>query len=77
VLSEPEPIDDESELDPQRYGLIVQSIAEPQRRGLLLPNLENIDTVEKQVYWTRHHKAGITDPNEPVQMYRFEVKRYT
>ena len=24
-----------------------------------------------------HHKAGITDPNEPVQMYRFEVKRYT
>lgn len=77
VMGEPEPVDSEAELDPQRYGLIVQSIADPQKRGLLLPNLEGIDTVEKQLYWTRHHKAGITDPDEPVQLYRFEVKRYT
>jgi AmmeMemoRadiSam system protein A len=77
VLSEPEPIDSEEELDPKRYGLIVQSAESPWKRGLLLPNLEGIDTVEKQVYWTRVHKAQITDPREPVQMYRFEVKRYT
>lgn len=77
VLGEPEPVDSEDELDPKRFGLIVQSIENPGQRGLLLPNLEGIDSVEKQVYWTRYHKAGIVDPDEPVQMYRFEVKRYT
>lgn len=77
VLTEPEPIKSEAELDPKRYGLIVQSVTHPYKRGLLLPDLEGIDTVEKQVYWTRVHKAGITDPEEPVQMYRFEVVRYT
>jgi AmmeMemoRadiSam system protein A len=77
ILSEPEPVDSTDELDPKRYGLIVQSANHPWKRGLLLPNLEGIDTIEKQVYWTRYHKAGITDPNEPVQMFRFEVMRYT
>lgn len=77
VLSEPEPINSLEELDPKRYGLIVQSLKHPWKRGLLLPDLEGIDTVEKQVYWTRYHKAGITDPDEPVQMFRFEVRRYT
>jgi AmmeMemoRadiSam system protein A len=77
VLGKPEPVEDEAELDPKRYGLIVQSAKHSWKRGLLLPNLEGIDTVEKQVYWTRYHKAGITDPDEPVEMYRFEVKRYT
>lgn len=77
VLCEPEPVRSLDELDPKRYGLIVQSLKHPWKRGLLLPDLEGIDTVEKQVYWTRYHKAGITDPDEPVQMFRFEVKRYT
>ena len=76
VLGEPEPVDSQADLDPRRYGLIVQSKREPWKRGLLLPDLEGIDTVEKQVYWTRYHKAGISDPDEPVQMYRFEVHRY-
>ena len=77
VLTEPEPISGPEELDPKRYGLIVQSKCNPWQRGLLLPDLEGIDTIEKQVYWTRVHKAGITDPNEPVQLYRFRVERYT
>ncbi len=77
VLCEPEPVSSLDELDPKRYGLIVQSLKHPWKRGLLLPDLEGIDTVEKQVYWTRYHKAGITDPDEPVQMFRFEVRRYT
>lgn len=76
VMGEPEEIDSEDELDPKRYGLIIQSKDQPWKRGLLLPNLEGIDTVEKQVYWTRYHKAGITDPKEPVKMFRFEVRRY-
>jgi AmmeMemoRadiSam system protein A len=77
VMGEPEPVESLDELDPERYGLIVESLSHPWKRGLLLPDLEGIDTAEKQVYWTRHHKAGITDPDEPVQMYRFEVRRYT
>jgi AmmeMemoRadiSam system protein A len=77
VLGEPERVSSLDELDPKRYGLIVQSESQPWKRGLLLPDLEGIDTVEKQVYWTRYHKAGIGDPDEPVKMYRFEVKRYT
>ena len=75
VLGEPELVNSTDDLDPKRYGLIVQSVREPWRRGVLLPDLEGIDSVEKQLYWTRHHKAGITDPDEPVEMYRFEVTR--
>jgi AmmeMemoRadiSam system protein A len=75
VLTEPEPVNSEQDLDPKRYGLIIRSAEHPWKRGVLLPDLEGIDTVEKQVQWTRYHKAGITDPEEPVEMYRFEVER--
>ena len=71
VLSLPEPIESIAELDPQRYGVIVQS---GWRRGLLLPDLEGVDTAEYQVEIARR-KAGI-GAHEPVQLYRFEVKRY-
>jgi len=71
VLTSPEPISGPEELDPKRYGVIVQS---GWRRGLLLPDLEGVDTVEYQVAISRR-KAGI-GPDEPVQLYRFEVKRY-
>ena len=77
ILSDLEPVESLADLDPKLYGLVVQSLREPRRRGLLLPDLEGIDTVEKQVHWTRYHKAAITDPDEPVQMYRFEVNRYS
>jgi AmmeMemoRadiSam system protein A len=77
VMGQPEPVDSVADLDPRRYGLIVESARQPWKRGLLLPDLEGIDTAEKQLYWTRYHKAGITDPDEPIKMYRFEVRRYT
>jgi AmmeMemoRadiSam system protein A len=77
VLGEPEPVDSLDKLDPKRYGLIIQSTRDPWKRGLLLPDLKGIETVEDQVYHTRYFKAQITDPGEPVQMYRFEVKRYS
>ena len=77
VMGRPEPVEGVDQLDPERYGLIVESQSHPWKRGLLLPDLEGIDTAEKQLHWTRHHKAGITDPEEPVQLYRFEVRRYT
>jgi AMMECR1 domain-containing protein len=71
VLSTPEPIESIAQLDPKRYGVIVQS---GWRRGLLLPDLEGIDTAEYQVEIARR-KAGIGS-REPVDLYRFEVKRY-
>jgi AmmeMemoRadiSam system protein A len=74
VLGESEPVDGLEELDPKRYGVIVQS-ARDWRRGLLLPDLEGVDTVEYQVDIARR-KAGIR-PDEPIELYRFEVVRYT
>ncbi len=76
VLTAPEPIDSIRDQDPKRHGLIVQSKRNAWQRGLLLPDLETIDTAEKQLHYTRVYKANITDPNEPVQLFRFEVKRY-
>ncbi len=71
VLAPPEPIDSEDDLDPRRYGVIVSGRG---RVGLLLPNLEGIDTVDEQVGIARQ-KAGLR-PDEPAQLARFEVTRY-
>jgi hypothetical protein len=71
VLTSPEPVAGESELDPKKYGVIVESGG---RRGLLLPDLEGVDTVQYQIEICRA-KAGIP-ANLPVKLYRFEVKRY-
>ena len=71
VLSEAEPIASEAELDVKRYGVIVEN---GYRRGLLLPDLEGVDTVAEQVSIARR-KAGIS-PGEPVKLFRFEVVRH-
>lgn len=72
VLSEPRPVDDPSVLDPKKYGLIVES---GPRRGLLLPDLNGVDTVKQQIEICKM-KAGILS-GEPVTLYRFMVRRYT
>ncbi len=71
VLTRPEPVSSVEELDPKKYGVIVECGG---RRGLLLPDLEGVDTVEHQIQICRQ-KAGIY-PDEPVKLYKFEVKRY-
>ena len=71
VLGEAEPIKDSSELDVKRYGVIVTS---GRKRGLLLPNLEGVDTIEQQISIARD-KAGISD-NEKFSIERFEVVRH-
>lgn len=71
ILTPPEPVQDKSELDPQKYGLIVQS---GYRRGLLLPDLEGVKDVDMQIAICRQ-KAGIMD-RDPVNMFRFQVRRY-
>ncbi len=71
VLTSPEPVKDKSDLDPRIYGVIVQTGG---RRGLLLPDLEGVDTVDFQISIAMQ-KAGIP-LGTPVSLFRFEVKRY-
>lgn len=71
VLYPPEHIASREDLDPKRYGVIVRS---GRKQGLLLPNLEGVDTVEEQV-GIAMQKAGIY-PGEPVELERFEVVRH-
>jgi AmmeMemoRadiSam system protein A len=71
VLTQPEPINDKNQLDPRKYGVIVQAGA---RRGLLLPDIEGVDTVDYQI-GIAMQKAGIT-PGTRVELSRFEVRRY-
>lgn len=68
VLRPPEPVDSEAALDPRRYGVVLSA---GRRRGVLLPDLEGVDTVADQLAITRR-KAGIGS-HEPVRIERFEV----
>ncbi len=71
VLSPPEKIRGKEDLDPKKYGIIVlQGV----RRGLLLPDLEGVDTVEEQLRIAKM-KAGIWK-DENLEIFRFTVTRY-
>lgn len=71
VLSPPEPVKSQSDLDAKKYGVIVKS---GWKRGLLLPDLEGVDTPQQQIDICRR-KGGIGE-REPVELFRFVVKRY-
>jgi AmmeMemoRadiSam system protein A len=79
VLFPPESIDSVAQLDPRHYGVIVQSPSAGSqrggRRGLLLPDIPGIDDAETQISYARQ-KAWI-GPDEPVQLFRFKVEKYT
>jgi len=71
ILSKPEEILSIDELDVKRYGVIVRKEG---RSGLLLPNLDGVDSIEEQVSIALS-KAGIK-PNEEYELERFEVIRH-
>lgn len=71
VLGEPEPVGSDQELNAQKYGVIV---TRGNKRGLLLPNLEGIDTPQQQIAIAKQ-KAGI-GPDDSVHLERFEVVRH-
>ncbi len=71
VLGEPEPVASKSELDPKRWGIVVKR---GMQRGVLLPDLEGVDTVERQIEIAAQ-KAGIPSTGE-VSIERFSVDRY-
>ena len=72
VLGSAERVDSADRLDAKRYGVIVTS---GYHKGLLLPNLEGVDTVAEQLAIAKR-KAGIPE-SERCRMERFEVVRHT
>ena len=71
VLGTPESIESPKELDVKRYGVIVSCGG---RRGLLLPDLDGVDSVEQQISIAMQ-KGGIR-PGEKIRLQRFEVVRH-
>ena len=71
VLGDTEKIDSPDKLDVKRYGVVVKK---GYRKGLLLPNLEGVDTVEEQIAIAKQ-KAGIGE-QEKAELERFEVVRH-
>lgn len=71
VLEEAERIEDVSLLDPKVYGVIVEC---GERRGVLLPDLPGIDSVEEQLGIAM--SKGRISPGEELELYRFRVNRY-
>ncbi len=70
LLEPPQDVAGPDDLDPRRYGVVVRN---GRRTGLLLPDLDGIDTVEEQLAIARR-KAGI-GRNEPVKLQRFTVRK--
>jgi AmmeMemoRadiSam system protein A len=73
VLCPPEKVSGIDDLDPRRYGVIV---SKGRRRGLLLPDIEGVDTAEKQLMIAMS-KAGIAPGEDGVVIERFEVRRFS
>lgn len=88
ILSYPEPVKDFKELDPKKFGIIVKTlpIIPPNgtdvvfnghfisKTGVLLPDLEGVDTVEKQIF-VACQKAEIDTQKEKFLIYKFEVEK--
>lgn len=72
VLAAPEPAEF-ADLDPAIYGVIVED-EEGRRRGLLLPDIQGVETAQQQVDIAAR-KAGI-NPGKPLKLSRFRVERY-
>ncbi len=89
ILSRPELVKDISGLNPKKYGIIVKTLpiisAEktdvvfnghlPSKTGLLLPDLDGVDTVEQQIS-IACQKGGIDPEREKTLIYRFTVEKY-
>lgn len=71
VLGQPEPVESAAGLDPKIYGVIVSC---GRKRGLLLPDLDGVDTVAEQIDIARR-KGGIRE-EEPYTLQRFKVVRH-
>jgi len=73
VLNKPELVGGLEELDPKKYGVIVMS--DSKKTGLLLPDLEGVDSVEQQLA-IACDKADIDPNKEKISIYKFTVEKY-
>lgn len=72
ILSPPQPVSSIQELDAKRYGVIV---THGLQRGLLLPDLEGVNTPQEQIAICKQ-KAGIPQDETNIELERFEVIRH-
>ena len=70
LLGRYEPVQGVAEMDPARYGIIVEATGG--RRALLLPGIPGIDSAAEQLHLTK--RKAFIEPEEPVTIYRFEAK---
>ncbi|WP_462280484.1 AmmeMemoRadiSam system protein A [Salinivirga cyanobacteriivorans] len=61
------------QLDPAVYGLI---ISDGHRKGVLLPALESVDTVEKQIDIVKKKARLQMVDNDQLKFYRFRSERF-
>lgn len=73
ILNPPAQIKSLDKLDPKKYGIIVKTL--DGRSGLLLPDLEGVDTPEKQII-IASQKGGINPAVDQIVLYRFTVEKY-
>lgn len=72
ILGEPVAVKDKSELNPRKFGIIIKSAG---KSGLLLPDLEGIDTVEQQIS-IACQKGDINPEEERITIYKFTAEKY-
>lgn len=89
ILNSPEPVKDIGELDPKNFGIIIKSQGfssgsdaifntapkSCHKTGLLLPGLEEVDTVEKQIS-IACQKGGIDPTKEKIFIYKFTAEKH-
>lgn len=71
LLSPLEKVTDQGQLNPKKYGVLVSSKS---KKGVLLPDLEGVDTVEEQLRIAK--RKGSIALQEKFKIQRFEVKRF-
>ena len=72
ILQKPEKVSDIAELDPKKFGIIIKA---GERSGLLLPELEGVNTVVEQIAICCE-KGGIMLKQDNVEIYKFTVEKY-
>lgn len=89
ILNYPEPVNDLKTLDPKKFGIIIKTGpltfpneenvvfdgAVPYKTGLLLPDLEGVETTEQQIS-IACQKGGIDPEKEKIVIYRFTAEKY-
>lgn len=63
------------ELNPKKYGVLVKTLTFPFKSALLLPDLEGIDSVEKQIVLVCQ-KGKINPLKEKFIIYKFKVEKH-